>query len=102
MRFTWDADKARENFRRHGVSFTEAETAFADDGALVLPDPDHSLDEDRLVLLGMSGKLRLLVVVHAIREDPDEIRLISARLARRSERAQYGRGGPDETRIRLL
>ena len=90
LRIEWDETKARANLRKHGVSFDEAETAFADDYGLILPDPDHSsMDEERLVLIGMSAALRVLVVVHCERAEGDVIRLISARRATRSERAQY-------------
>ena len=76
--------------RKHGISFNEAETAFSDDYALLLSDPDHStIDEVRLVLIGMSGALRVLVVVHCERDNGNTIRLISARRATRTERAQY-------------
>lgn len=90
IRFEWDASKATANVRKHGISFEEAETAFLDDHARVLEDPDHSTDEDRFLLLGMSVALRVLVVVHCIREDDSTIRIISARKATRVERAQYG------------
>lgn len=90
MRCDWDATKARENVRKHGVSFDEAETVFGDDQALLSPDPDHSDNEDRFVLLGMSATLRVLTVVHCYQADETTIRLISARKATRSERAQYG------------
>jgi uncharacterized DUF497 family protein len=90
LRIEWDDAKARANLRKHGISFDEAETAFSDDYALILPDPDHSsMDEERLILLGMSAALRVLVVVHCERSGGDIIRLISARRATRSERAQY-------------
>jgi len=89
-RFNWDPAKARENLRKHGVSFEEAQTVFDDEQALVLDDPDHSIDEPRFVLLGLSATLRVLLVVHSYREDDEVIRLISARKATRSERAQYG------------
>jgi len=79
IRFEWDPAKAAANLRKHGVSFAEAETAFYDDYAKVLPDP-------------VSSALRLLVVVHCFREADSVIRLISARRATRVERAQYGRG----------
>jgi len=78
-RFEWDPRKARENLRKHGVSFEEAVTAFSDDEALL-----------RFVLLGLSGALRLLTVVHCYRVDDEVIRVISARRATRSERVQYG------------
>ena len=90
MRFDWDDAKARENLRKHGVSFDEAQTAFSDDQAILSPDPDHSLEEDHFVLLGLSSTLRVLTVVHCYRENDEVIRLISARKATRSERAQYG------------
>jgi uncharacterized DUF497 family protein len=86
----WDPRKARENLRKHGVSFEEAVTAFSDDEALLLDDPDHSTEEERFVLLGLSGALRLLTVVHCYRVDDEVIRVISARRATRSERVQYG------------
>lgn len=90
LRIEWDEAKARTNLSKHGVSFEEAETAFLDDYALVLTDPDHSLtDEERMLLIGISSALRLLVVVHCEREGGDIIRLISARRATRSERVQY-------------
>ena len=90
LRTEWDSAKARANLRKHGVSFEEAETAFLDDHALVLPDPDHSSsDEERLVLIGLSGALRVLLVIYCERERGNVLRLISARRATRSERAQY-------------
>ena len=89
-RFNWDPAKARENLRKHGVSFEEAQTVFDDEQALLLDNPDHSIDEPRFVLLGLSATLRVLLVVHSYREDDEVIRLISARKATRSERAQYG------------
>jgi len=90
MTFSWDDRKERENQRKHGVSFEEAITAFADENARLKHDPDHSRGEDRFVLLGFSAKLRLLVVVHAYRKNESEIRIISARKAVRNERKQYG------------
>ncbi|MCI0589925.1 MAG: BrnT family toxin [Planctomycetes bacterium] len=89
LRFAWDARKAARNLRKHGVSFEEARTAFTDEGALVLPDPAHSGDEERFVLLGLSERLRLLVVVHTLRENGDTLRLVSARKATSRERRQY-------------
>jgi len=93
IRFEWDPAKARENLRKHGVSFDEAKTVFADDQAILLDDPDHSAHEDRFALLGLSAPLRLLVVAHCSREADSAIRLISARKATRSERAQYDAQG---------
>lgn len=87
--FTWDPNKARTNARKHGVSFDEARTAFSDEHARLLDDPDHAEDEDRFILLGMSTAPRLLVVVHAYREAGGLIRIISARKATPRERQVY-------------
>jgi len=89
IRFEWDPVKARSNERKHGVTFEEAQTAFFDDLALVIDDPDHSDDKARFVLLGVSAGARMLVVVHAYRSSPDTIRIISARKGTRAERATY-------------
>jgi len=91
LRFSWDPKKAASNVRDHGVSFEEAVTAFGDPLSITIPDPIHSESEDRFVLVGLSANSRLLVVVHAERDD-DEIRIISARLASRRERNQYEEG----------
>ena len=91
LRFEWDERKNAANRRKHGVSFAEAETAFSDENALLLDDPDHSAEEDRCVLLGLSAALRLLVVCHTYRQGDEVIRLISARKANKDERAQYVR-----------
>lgn len=72
LRFEWDPKKNRENQRDHKVPFEEAKTAFADEHGLSMADPDHSEDEDRFLLLGLSAKLRLLVVCHTYREE-DEV-----------------------------
>jgi uncharacterized DUF497 family protein len=90
VKFSWDDRKERENRHKHGVSFEEAATAFADENARLKHDPDHSQEEDRFLLLGFSAKLRLLVVVHAYRQDDQAIRIISARKAVPKEREQYG------------
>jgi uncharacterized protein len=89
LKFEWDDAKARSNRRKHGVSFEEARTVFYDDDALLRPDEEHSEEEDRFVLLGLSGILRLLLVCHCYREGESVIRIISARKASRSERTQY-------------
>ena len=90
MRFAWDRAKAAENLRKHGVSFEEASTVFADENARLGHDRDHSRREDRFVLLGFSARLRLLIVCHAYRQNDEVIRLISARKATPSESKQYG------------
>jgi uncharacterized DUF497 family protein len=89
LRFEWDERKNAANKRKHGVSFEEASSAFSDENALLIDDPDHSHDEDRFVLLGMSSNLRTLVVCHAYRQEAEVIRIISARKANRSERRTY-------------
>jgi uncharacterized DUF497 family protein len=89
LRFVWDPRKAKENARKHGVTFEEAQTVFLDDNALLIGDPEHSADEDRFVLLGISTRLRVLVVCHCYRESDSEIRLVSARKADRDERREY-------------
>ncbi len=87
LRFVWDRDKAAANLRKHGVAFDEAATTFGDPLSLTVPDPEHSVGEQRCLLVGESVTGRLLVVAHA--ERGDEIRIISARLATRGERETY-------------
>ena len=83
----WDSRKAAINLRKHKVSFEEAATAIDDGLSVTKPDPDHSLVENRFLTLGLSFKHRLLLVAHT--DDPNEIRIISARLPTRSERYAY-------------
>jgi uncharacterized protein len=87
--FDWDDQKAQINERKHGISFEEAQTTFYDRNARVFYDPDHSQDEDRYVLLGMSDALRLLLVCHVYEQGDECIRIISARRATRTEQQQY-------------
>jgi uncharacterized DUF497 family protein len=89
LRFEWDEQKSSANRRKHGISFEEAKTAFLDDNARVIPDPEHSEDEERFVLLGLSISLRALVVCHCYRRSGEVIRIISARKADRDEIEQY-------------
>ena len=89
LRFEWDPKKAAANVRKHKVSFEDAQTVFSDERALLIDDPDHSEDEERFVLLGLSASLRLLVVVHCYRADGNVIRLISARRADAGEQVLY-------------
>jgi uncharacterized DUF497 family protein len=89
LRFEWDPRKNRVNLRRHRVSFEEAATAFYDERAILIDDPDHSEAEDRFVLLGLSSSLRLLVVCHCYRKRSSVIRIISAWKADRQERQDY-------------
>ena len=98
LRFVWDVEKESVNRRKHGVTFTEARSAFDDDNGLLIDDPDHSSEsEERFVLLGLSELLRILVVVHAYRDGGEVIRIISARKATPSERARYSWGNRHAT-----
>jgi uncharacterized protein len=89
LRFDWDPRKAAENLRKHRVSFEEAQTAFLDEEALVIEDPDHSETEDRFIPLGVSAGLRVLFVCHCVRESGSLVRIISARRASRHEQELY-------------
>jgi uncharacterized DUF497 family protein len=89
IRFEWDARKAAVNLRKHRVSFEEARSVFLDEDALLRPDEGHSDDEERFLLLGLSGRLRTVVVCHCYRQEDEVIRLISARKANSDERRQY-------------
>jgi uncharacterized protein len=89
LRFEWDARKAAANSRKHGVTFEEAQTVFADERAKLIDDPDHSQDEERFVILGLSSQLRMLLVCHCYRSDGDVIRIISARRATSWESRSY-------------
>lgn len=86
-RFEWNPDKAQSNIRKHHVTFEEAMSAFRDPFSLTTPDPDHSDAEDRLLLMGLSDRQRLLIVVYA--ERGDTLRLISARMADPHETRDY-------------
>lgn len=89
LRFEWDPKKAVANFRKHGVSFDDAQTVFANEHAKLIDDPDHSDEEDRFVLPGLSSSLRVLVVCHCYRAEGTVIRIISARRAASHERNSY-------------
>lgn len=90
LRFEWDPEKARVNRSKHGVSFEEVTSAFVDPLSLTIPDPDHSADEERYILMGMT--LRGILVVVAHRDLGDAIRIISARKATPTERREYEEG----------
>lgn len=91
MRFEWDPVKAASNAKKHKVTFEVAKTVFFDDFAVQFFDEEHSTDEDRFLLLGMSSDAKLLLLCHCEREEGDVIRIISARKATEKE-AQYYRG----------
>jgi len=87
--FAWDEAKSAKNLKAHGVSFEEAASVFVDPDSLSFYDPDHSKDEDRYLLFGVSSRLRVLVVCHCYRQDDSVIRIISARRADPPERKAY-------------
>lgn len=89
LQFEWDETKARSNARKHGVTFEEDRTVFFDEQARVIDDPEHSRDEARFLILGLSSRLHLLIVAHCYRADDGIIRIISARRATRSEARFY-------------
>jgi len=90
LRFDWNPQKEKVNLGKHGISFVQASTVFADALSSTIADPDHSFGEFRFLTLGMSNVNRLLVVVHI--EEDDEIRIISARPATHAERRRYEQG----------
>jgi uncharacterized DUF497 family protein len=88
--FEWDENKNRINIKKHGISFEEAKTVFNDRDSVVLDDEEHSQDEDRFIILGVSKSANLLMVCHCIREE-DIIRIITARKATKTEFKKYRR-----------
>ena len=93
MEFEWDPKKAADNLAKHEVSFQEAATVFDDPLSVTVPDPDHSFEESRVIIVGESRRGRLLIVSHA--ERGDRIRLVSARELTRTERSVYEEGNFD-------
>lgn len=89
IKFEWNANKALSNMEKHGVSFEEASSVFNDEFAIQYYDPDHSVDEDRFILLGNSNKTNTLVVCHSFRKTDTVIRIISARKANKHETIDY-------------
>ncbi len=89
--FVWDKRKAESNLKTHKTSFEEAQTVFSDPNARMILDPEHSSNEDRFILLGISSGLKLLVVCHSYKENGMVIRIISDRKANKNEQKQYGR-----------
>jgi len=90
LRFEWDGRKAARNLAKHGISFDEATTVFSDPLSLTIPDPDHSHEDERWVIIGETHRRRLVVVVHV--EEVGTVRIISARAADRREREKYEEG----------
>lgn len=89
IRFEWDEVKASTNLKKHGISFDEAATVFYDESAILFDDPEHSENEERFILIGISENANLLVVCHCYRQSETVIRLISARKATKTETKQY-------------
>ena len=89
LQFEWDPKKAASNETKNQVTFDEAKTVFFDENALVISDPEHSQDDARFIILGMSSRERALVVVHCFRQQGFTIRIISARKAGTKEQAPY-------------
>ena len=85
LRFSWDNRKNKTNLKKHGISFDEAQTVFFDENAVEFFDPDHSENENRFIMLGISYRMRILVVCHCLMENDTEIRIISARKATKKE-----------------
>ncbi|MCR5590261.1 MAG: BrnT family toxin [Lachnospiraceae bacterium] len=89
--FDWDEEKNKKNIKKHKVSFEEAVTVFYDENAIVFDDPDHSKDENRFLIIGESVTDKLLIVSHCYRDNDNVIRIISARLAVKKEKAYYNK-----------
>lgn len=87
----WDKIKNNKNIIKHKVDFIEAQTVFYDENAIIISDPDHSDNEERFLILGLSEKFRVLVVSHCYRNNDEKIRIISARKATKEEQATYKR-----------
>ena len=92
IEFSWDARKAGQNLRKHKVSFEEASTVFYDESAIEYFDPEHSSDEERFLMLGLSNRMRIMVVSYCLRKEGSEIRIISARKATKKEEKAYIEG----------
>lgn len=92
LRFEWDPNKNVDNKRKHGISFEQAQTVFLDENAHEYFDPDHSEDEERFLMLGMSSQERVMVVSYCRKESESIIRIISARKAKMSEEVSYLEG----------
>ncbi len=89
LSFEWDNNKAKSNEVKHGITFEEAKTVFYDTDARVIPDPDHSITENRFIILGISHSVRILIVVHCYSQNDSVIRIISARKAGKNEQKTY-------------
>ena len=92
LSFEWDEKKNQANIRKHGVTFEEAMTVFFDENAILFDDPEHSDQEERFLLLGMSTEANVMIVCHCVRQSDTVIRVISARKATKKEEQRYAEG----------
>jgi hypothetical protein len=92
IKFTWDENKNEINKRKHGLSFEEASEVFGDENAILFDDPDHSIEEDRFLIIGALKSTKICIVSHCYRDNDNVIRLISAREATKNERTIYQEG----------
>ena len=89
IHFQWDNGKNFANIKKHKISFEEAKAVFFDENARLIPGPEHSTNEERFLILGVSDKLKPLVVVHTYKANDEIIRIISARKATKTEIKYY-------------
>lgn len=89
IKFEWDENKNQTNKQKHGIGFEEAQTVFYDDNAILFDDPEHSEEEERFLIIGITSNEKICIVSHCYRENDKKIRLISARKATKSERKIY-------------
>lgn len=89
IKFEWDENKNQINIHKHGISFEEAQTVFYDDNAIMFDDPDHSMEEERFLIVGITSHENLCIVSHCYRGKDDIIRIISARRATKNEARTY-------------
>lgn len=92
INFEWDEDKNTINKKKHGLSFEEAKEVFFDDNAVLFDDPDHSVGEERFLIIGMVESQKICIVSHCYRDNDDIIRIISAREATKNEKKTYLKG----------
>lgn len=92
VKFEWDEKKNEINKKKHGLSFEEAREVFGDENAILFDDPDHSLDENRFLIIGSLKSSKICIVSHCYRDNDDIIRLISAREATKNEKRFYEEG----------
>lgn len=89
IKFEWDENKNQTNQRKHGISFEEAKTVFYDEYAILFDDPEHSAEEDRFLIIGITGTEKICIVSHCYRGNEGTIRIISARKATKNEKKIY-------------